>query len=343
MPIKRIVQFPAFLGACGMALFLSGCGGGGSAGTGSLSLGVTDSPVQEDVAVCIHFTSITLHHSDGELVQIPFDSSTYYDPADRCMNNVDPAVEDASHNAVALDALQGVLHVQLMDSQQVTAGAYNWIRLDVDPALSYVVDSRGQQAILICPSCGSGQSGLKLNQGITVPAGGDASFMIDIDLTRSLNKGPSGDYRLRPTLRLVDMTETGTISGTVDGALIPGMVSDTDTGCRVYVYTGHDVVPDDIHDGDNVLTTARVLYDAVATSYRYVAAWLPTNSSTDPSPYTVALTCDTDDPDLDQNNDPATPSSDDVIFTDGVTDGTGQNADVSTGQTTTAVNFPPGP
>lgn len=343
MSIKHTTRFLGFLAACGLGLLSSGCGGGGgSASTGSLSLGVTDSPVREDVAVCIHFTSITLHHSDGEQIQIPFDSSTYYDPTDRCSNNVDPTLGDASNNAVALDALQGVLHVQLMDSQQVKAGAYNWIRLDVDPAHSYVMDAQGQQAILICPSCGSGQSGLKLNQGITVPAGGDASFMIDIDLAKSLNKGPSGDYRLRPTLRLVDMTETGTISGSVNSTLIPGMISDTDTGCRVYVYSGHDVVPDDIHDGDNVLTTARVLYDAVSTSYQYVAAWLPTNSSTDPTPYTVALTCDADDPDVDENNDPSNLSGTDVIFSDGVTEGTGQNADVSTGQTT-EVDFPPAP
>jgi len=328
-----------------MTLMLSACGGGGGGGgsTGSLSVSVTDSPVTEDVAVCIHFTGITLHHSDGDLVQIPYDSSTYYDPADGCIDNVNPdnlgPQDNPSRNAVALSALQGVLSVQLMDAQEVKAGRYTWIRLDVDESLSYVVDSGGRRN-LSCPSCSADQSGLKLIQGITVPAGGAANFMIDIDLAKSLNKQPSGNYKLRPTLRLVDLTETGAISGTVDGSLIPGMISEADTGCRVYVYAGHDITPDDIHDGTNVLTTAKILYDPGTMTYRYVAAYLPTDSNADPTPYTVALTCDADDPEVDQNNDPGSLNGTDVIFNDGTTEGVGQNADVSTNQTT-AINFPP--
>jgi hypothetical protein len=174
-------SFLDFIALSVMALLLSACGGGGGGGggsTGSLSLSVTDSPVTEDVAVCIHFTGITLHHSDGDLIQIPYDSSTYYDPTDGCINNVDPdnhgPQEDPSNNAVALSNLQGVLSVQLMDSVEVKAGRYTWIRLDVDESLSYVVDSGGPQN-LSCPSCSADQSGLKLNQGITVPAGGEAN------------------------------------------------------------------------------------------------------------------------------------------------------------------------
>jgi len=331
----------------GIALLLSACGGGGGGGggasTGLLSMSVTDSPVTEDVDVCIHFTGITVHHSDGDLIQIPYDSSTYYDPNDGCTGNVDPNIhapqEDPSNNAVALSNLQGVLSVQLMDSEEVKAGRYTWIRLDVDESLSYVVDSGGPQN-LSCPSCSADQSGLKLNQDITVPVGGEANFMIDIDLAKSLNKQPSGDYKLRPTLRLVDLTETGTISGAVDGSLIPGLISETDTGCRVYVYAGHDITPDDIHDGDNVLTTAKVLYDSGSTFYQYVAAYLPTDSAADPTPYTVALTCDADDPEIDQNNDPGKLNGDDVIFNDGVIEGSGKNAEVYTNQTA-IVNFTP--
>jgi len=343
--IRLSSRFPLYTAAISAAILLSACGGGGGSGTstGSLSLSVTDSPVLEDVDVCIHFTSITLHHADGDLIRIPYDASSYYDPTDGCFDNVDPQTGDASNNAVALDALQGVLSVQMMDAQEVKAGRYNWIRLDVDEARSYVVDTGGQQAILVCPSCGPDQSGLKLNQGITVPPGGEASFMIDIDLAKSLNLGPAGDYKLRPTLRLVDMSENGIVSGSVDGSLITsGMISATDTGCKVYVYAGHDAVPDDLHDTDNVLTTAKVLYDANAAAYRYVAAWLPTDSAAGPTPYTVALSCDADDPEVDQNNDPATPSGNDVIFTDGAVDGIGQNADVSTNQTT-VMDFPPAP
>jgi hypothetical protein len=333
--------FIEYIAAPGMALLLSACGGdgGGDAGSGSLSVSVTDSPVLEDVDVCIHFTGITLHHSDGERIQIPYDSSTYYDDTDGCVNNVPSDDPNAVNNAVALSSLQGVLSVKLMESEEVKAGRYNWIRLDVDESLSYVVDSLGQHN-LSCPSCDGEQSGLKLNQGITVPAGGESNFMIDIDLAKSLNKGPSGDYRLRPTQRLVDLAETGMITGSVAGTLVASMISDTDTGCKVYVYAGHDITPDDYHDTDNVLVSAKVLYDSVSMSYKYVAAYLPTDSTSDPTPYSVALTCDVDDPEVDQGNDPSNPTDDDVIFTDGLNDGTGQNVSVYTNQTT-VVDFPP--
>ena len=97
-----------------IALLLSACGGGGGAGgssTGSLSLSCNRlSPVTEDVAVCIGLTSITLHHSDGDLIHIPYDSSTDHDPTDGCIDNVDrdnhgPS-EDPSNRE--LSELQGV-------------------------------------------------------------------------------------------------------------------------------------------------------------------------------------------------------------------------------------------
>lgn len=328
-----------------LAALLVACGGGGGGdgdggiSTGSLSVGVTDSPVTEDVDVCIHFTSITLHHSDGDRVQIPYDPSTYTDATD-CVNNWPADNPLSEENAVNLSALQGELSVKLMESAEVKAGRYNWIRLDVDESLSYVMDSGGQQA-LSCPSCSGEQSGLKLNRGITVPAGGEADFMIDVNLAKALNKKPSGDYKMRPVLRLIDLAETGHIVGTVADSLVPELISETDTGCSVYVYAGHGVTPDDYHDTDNILTSTKVIYDLDSLSYKYSAAYLPTDTSTDPTPYTVALTCDDDDPEVDQDNDSSTPAKDDVIFTDGVVDGTGQNANVST-KKTEVVNFPPG-
>lgn len=340
MSINLYPRFISYLATASMVVLLAGCGGGGGGdggtSTGSLSVGVTDSPVTEDVDVCIHFTGITLHHSDGDLIQIPYDPSTYDDATD-CINNMpsdNPLSED---NAVNLSALQGELFVQLMEPIEVKAGRYNWIRLDVDESLSYVMDSAGQQA-LSCPSCSGDQSGLKLNRGITVPAGGEADFMIDINLAKALNKRPSGDYKMRPVLHLIDLTETGHIAGTVDDSFIPELISETDTGCNVYVYADHGITPDDYHDTDNVLTSTKVLYDLDSLTYKYSAAYLTTD--TDPTPFTVALTCDDDDPEVDQDNDSSTPAEDDVIFSDGVADGAGQEVSVSTGQTE-IVNFTP--
>lgn len=319
------------------AFCLSACDSSGGQSTGQVSIGVTDVPVTEDVAVCLHFTGVTMHHSDGDMIEFPYDASTYDDAI--CPRNVPSGGPGSENNAIALSELQGGLSVQIMESQEVKAGRYNWIRLNVDEALSYV-DESGAQKDLTCPSCAAEQSGLKLNRGIVVPAGGAVDFMVDVDLAKSLNKRPSGDYILRPTLRLVNLAETGDISGTVSESLIPGLISETDTGCKVYVYEGHGVVPDDYHDLDNVLTSAKVLYDAGAMTYGYTAAYLPSDSAADPTPYSVALTCDADDMEVDQNNDPAAPTDTDVIFSDGESEQMGQNVDVITGETT-IVPFPP--
>jgi hypothetical protein len=341
---KRIFwKLSAIASAC---LMLAACGGSGSGedtSTGSLSVSVTDAPVLDDVDVCIHFSGITLHHSDGDLISILFDPSTYVDDTGACIDNVSPP-DDPANNAVNLSSLQGELSVALAGSIDVKAGFYNWIRLDVDESLSYVMDSIGQQHDLSCPSCDGEQSGLKLNRGITVPAGGVADFMIDIDLAKSLNKNPSGDYKLRPTLRLVNLVETGKITGTVERLLMTNPVIGSETGCSVYVYAGHDVTPDDYYpEDDPVLTSTKVVFDIDSGLGKYTAAYLRTDSGSDPTPtpYTVALTCDIEDSDVDQNNDPSTPTDTDVIFTDG-SDGVGQNADVSTGQTTVK-DFPPAP
>ena len=339
---RNLWEMSAIASVC---VLLAACGGGSSGGdasTGSLSVSVTDAPAPDDAKVCLHFTGITLHHSDGDRISIPFDPSTYVDATGTCIDNVPsdaPPPDDPANNAVNLSSLQGVLNVALADSIEVKAGSYNWIRLDVDESLSYVMDSSGQHD-LSCPSCDGEQSGLKLNRGITVPAGGVAEFMIDIDLAKSLNKNPSGNYKLRPTLRLVNLVETGKITGTVEGFLIPGQVIDSETGCSVYAYAGSDVTPDDYHLTDTVLTSTKVVYDADRANHKYTLAYLQTDSDNDPTPFTVALTCDVDDPDEDQNNDPSDLKGMDVIFTDGNVEGVGQNANVSADKTTVR-DFPP--
>jgi hypothetical protein len=339
---KRNLWKLSVIGPVCMLIAACGGGGGGDESTGSISVSVTDAPAPDDAEVCIHFSGITLHHSDGDRITIPFDPSTYVDDTDACADNVPsdaPPPANPANNAVNLSSLQGVLSVALADSIEVKAGFYNWIRLDVDESLSYVIDSGGQWD-LRCTSCDGEKSGLKLNRGITVPAGGEAQFMIDIDLAKSLNKKPDGNYQLRPTLRLVNLVETGNIIGTIDGGLITGPVIGSETVCSVYVYAGHDVIPDDYHPTDNVLTSTEVVYDTDSGLYEYTAAYLQTDSGNDPTAYTMALTCDTDDADINQNNDPLNPTITDVIFTDGNTEGVGQNADLSTNQTIVK-DFPP--
>jgi hypothetical protein len=167
--------------------------------------------------------------------------------------------------------------------------------------------------------------------------------MFDVELGRALKLDVDGNYTLRPTLRLVELDYAGKIYGIVAPSLLPAVVSDTNTGCKVYVYAGHGIAPDDYHNNkDNILSSANVLYNDVTATYEYVAAYLPLDESGNPTPYTVALTCHVDDPEVDQNNDPALAGTEDsVIFSDGVSEGGSQETSLSVDEPGSIVDFPP--
>ena len=153
-----------------------------------------------------------------------------------------------------------------------------------------------------------------------VPVGGNADFTIDVELRKALTK-PNGQnhYLLRPSLRLVNNAEVGTIEGTVDAPLIndPSCTNSTadDEGHSVYLYSGNDADIGDVnvnatgegdHDTDdtdgvapetNPLTLANVKFDTNTAEYRYQIGFVAAGD------YTVAFTCQSLDdlPESDEN------------------------------------------
>jgi len=140
-------------------------------------------------------------------------------------------------------------------------------------------------------------------------------FTIDFDLRKSItlqqpNKTPYTDYqyKLRPTLRIIEtQVASAYISGTVEQALVDPSLSTTmlPDVCVVYVYTGDagTVAPNDIciNDqnptacplADRPLTTADVIQDTDTGYYTYQTGYLY------PGTYTVALLCEEDAADTD--------------------------------------------
>lgn len=282
--------FRTLVGAAGI-LLLAACGGGsGGSGTetGSLSLDITDAPVDGVTEVWVQFTGVRVKPADGAAIDFDFDT-----PLD-----------------IDLLTLTGANTETLLDNAEVPAGAYEWILLRVNAEFddvmdSYVMDDMGGMMELRVPS--GGEQGLRLVSGFTVLAGGSASFVIDWDLRQGLTDpvGLSG-YFLRPALRITDLAEYGSISGTVADALVMDdtCTSDTATGAGnvVYLFEGEDVVPDDIDatDAEPLATAAVAQDDQAAGAYTYHANFLP------PGPYTAAFTCQA------QDDDPET--SDELVF-----------------------------
>jgi hypothetical protein len=270
-------------------LAISSCGGSGGgssgAGTGTLSLQITDAAVDTAEHVYVQFSGLEIQSADGKRTTL------YYceDPMDatKIIVSADACTTPPKSKQIDLLALNGLVVNPLLQSYTLPAGHYEWIRLMVDTAGtldSYIVVS-GTAHELTIPS--GMQTGLKLIRGFDVPTGGSADFTIDFDLRKSVIMTGTGEYVLHPTLRMVNNVMVGTISGTVDPLLVT-------TGCTpaVYVFAGSNVTPDDI-DGiaADPVTTATVKLDNMGV-YRYMSAFLETGS------YTIAFTCDAvaDDP-----------------------------------------------
>lgn len=265
------------LGLLALTLPLAACMHDEDDASGQMTLAVTDAPVDNATSVVVQFTGVEIKPQDGGSLTFDFDQ-----PRD-----------------IDLLALQGGGSELLLDGVTLPAGQYNWIRLMVNanPVLldSYIMLEDGSQYSLFIPS--GAETGLKLVSGFTVPAGDLASFTVDFDLRKSVhdpNSEPNnvtGDYVLRPVLRIVDNSQVGQISGTVANSLVTANCSPV-----VYVFAGADVTPDDLDATENEvdpLTTAPVELDVNSGEYRYTAAFLLEGD------YTVSFTCDAgqDDPD----------------------------------------------
>jgi hypothetical protein len=285
----------------------AGCGGEG--GSSTLNLSITDAPVTGATKVWLQFTGVEIKPAQGPAQSFEFAPASGFD----------------------MLTLQGGNAATLLDDVSVPAGEYEWVRLIIDPApgSSYVVDANGQHALRI-PS--GQQTGLKLVRGFTMPAGGRGDFTIDFMLDKSIiaPPGQSPDYLMKPVLRMTNNVEVGTLAGSFNPATLSGIPACAGKAPQVYLYQGAGVTPDDIYNPTDGSSDTAPLVDPLVTStatmgtggaYSYRIGFVQAGT------YTVAFTCNDDNPLVDENT--TTPLSF-VVYPQAVT--------VSVGQTTTA-NF----
>jgi len=263
---------------------LVGCGSSGSDNaTGLISLGISDGPVHEAKKVCISFDEIEFK-GNGQSIVVDLDSA----------------------ESVNLLEFQGSNAMPILVSEELPAGEYQWLRLGIDAELlgtggtgdmsetecdgegSYIVMNDGMAYNLYVPS--GEETGLKLVGGYTIPADSSVIFTAEFDLMKSVTApdGLSPDVILRPTLRLVDNAEAGTLTGRVLTAAA------TADGCAPSVYVFNDgIAPNAIDDGvdddpDDPVATAMVneQTNEGQIEYHYTVGFLLAGD------YEVAFTCD---------------------------------------------------
>lgn len=268
---KPLLSLLAFVA---MTVLFSGCGGGSSAGgdsaaqspTGVLTLGITDAPVD-----------------DADAVVVTFSSAEFQGP-ERITIELDEPV------TVNLLEFQGTDQLFLLEATELPAGDYQWLRLFVveAPELTYI-EVAGQQFGLEIPS--NAQTGLQLNRGFTIAAGSENQFTIDFDLRKSITQEGTGDYKLRPTLRIVDFLEVGTIEGTVASSLVEDPTcnngDNNDQGNSVYLFEGPNAPLQDVQGNDNdPLASANVVFSAQASQWEFTLGFVAAGD------YTIAFSCD---------------------------------------------------
>ncbi len=301
---KTLIGFAsiALLSACGGGSNGAGAAGTNDSATGSLTLDLSDAPVDQVYEVNVEITGVSVKPQTGPAVDFEFP-------------------EPMSINLLSLH--DGSV-VTLLDGETVPAGPYEWIRLhanaDIDGVFdSYVMETEtGGQIELRIPS-----GDLRFVSGFTVTAGQMNAFVLDWDVRRGLTNPIGLDgWILKPAFRIIDRTEYGSLSGVVADALVMDDSCTADAegnGNAVYVYRGNDVIPDDIGSEGAPLTTAPAqVNDAMAGAYTYTVPFL------DPGPYTIAFTCQglDDDPGVDEMDEAQ------ILFAGQV------NAEVASGQGT---------
>ena len=270
---------------------LAGCGGGSGSSDedaqrfGFLSLGISDAPIHDAKKVCVSFTDIELKPLAGPSTLITL-----------------PAVEK-----INLLKFQGANAMPILTSERLPAGQYEWMRLGVDAVrgsnggvgdtgdpdvcdgdASYIVMTDNSVYNLYVPS--GENTGLKLVNGYTVPVNDQVSLTAEFDLGKSITAPPgqSPDVKLRPTIKLVDNNEVGTLTGQVANALAEA------EACQPSVYVFNDgVIPngieDEVDDADDPIATALVEAQDQGES---IVEWHYTVGFLLAGEYEAAFTCD---------------------------------------------------
>jgi hypothetical protein len=291
-----------------MAAGVAACSssGDGGSGTGTLNVQVTDAPVDGVSEIMVKVDGTTLKPKQG--------AQTYHEAYEK--QPIDLLTLYDGESATLLN-------------KEVEAGEYNWMKLEVSAECdgimdSYVVDDTGAMVELRVPS--GDTSGLKMGNHFTVVQGSSTTLMIDWNTRLGLNAPGETDpgeincYKLKPSLRVVDMTLHGSISGTVDTALITdgSCTSDPNTGAGnvVYVYEGDleesMMSPDDI-DGvePDPIATADVRLNDATGNQEYLVPFLS------PGDYSVAFTCQAGDDTVPDPDMLGLMVDEEISFTDG--------------------------
>ncbi len=251
---KNYVWFYSIL----FLFLLSACGGGGessSSNTGKLSIRLTDASSDEYAAVYVTIDNVQVHLGDvdGE--------------GDGDNNWISVATPQKTYNL--LELVNGVM--EQLGVADLQPGIYTQMRIylgllnpddelnllgDPHPFPNYVIDKDDDDVHELKVPSGY-QTGIKIVREFEIVAGLTVDLVLDFDAAASVVKaGNSGQYLLKPTIKVVDTVNNAILNGTVtdeqqaglEGAAISAQIYDpnpADVKNMVSVYTSTITAGDD--------------------------------------------------------------------------------------------------
>jgi len=189
------------------SMIITGCGTGTDGGTGTMTVEMTDAPIDSADAVNVYIERVEVQNPD---------SSGWI------------TLNEPQQEYNLLDLVNGATEV--IGTKELPAGDYSQIRLVLsNNGHSVVVD--GEEHAMKVPS--GAQTGIKLNIDAEIQSDIEYVVLLDFDASRSVVKaGQSGQYLLKPVIRAKEKAITGNIAGTVNPAEAEPVVyalADSDT------------------------------------------------------------------------------------------------------------------
>jgi hypothetical protein len=271
--MKLISALPVIL----LAGTLASCGGTTDPAAiepaGTLTLVITDGPMEQAQEVIFHVTHVDMGHADGSVTRLELMSGP--------------------HDIDLMQLQNGMTH-DLLDSASVPAGHFEWMELGIDLQQSHFGGQSGGQHGM---TMGAGNP-LRANAQFQIMDGEHLEFVMDFDLRLGIQQHEMGgmmgmEYQLQEGMHLMNIADVGGLSGAIDISLVDvnnPACDPAEGGNLAYLFDAAVAQPDDLAatdtDGfDGPVATDIVELHVGVGEYRYHFGFVPAGS------YRVAFSC----------------------------------------------------
>jgi hypothetical protein len=221
----KVLKLWVWIASSLFIVMLAACGGGesSSSSTGTLSLSLSDATTDEYNAVYVTIEEVQVHKDEDSSWQVVASPNKTYN---------------------LLELVNGVR--EQLGIAELQTGHYTQMRLIIgetpdngvnllsegNPHGNYIIDKSDTYYELKIPS--GYQTGIKIVHGFDITENQTTELILDFDASRSIVKaGNSGQWLLKPTVKVLNTAECSIISGTViatdaEGVLVSAQIYDSE-------------------------------------------------------------------------------------------------------------------